>query len=186
MHINSFKKFLFIDKFNKNILFSIDKDFDLIFRNYNDYHDKALLLKVRNFCKKTNRKIYLSNNLKLASKLNFDGVYIPSFNKNLNFKNLVLKKNFKIIGSAHNIKEIRTKLNQQCTLIFLSPIFENKKYNNFLGIIRFNTLTLNFHNKFIALGGINKNNIRKILLTKSVGIAGISKIVEIKKNGPKN
>ena len=44
-------------------------------------------IKRRNFtnqkiCKLQKRKFYLANNLKLAKKLNLDGVYIPSFNKN--------------------------------------------------------------------------------------------------------
>ena len=186
MHINYFKKFLFIDDFNQNVLFSIDKDFDIIYRNYKDNSNKTLIKKIKNFCKRTNRKLYLSNNLKLALKLDLDGIYIPAFNKKLNFKNLSLKKGFKIIGSAHDIFEIRTKLAQQCELIFLSPIFKSKKNKNFLNIIKFNILSLNFKNNFIALGGVNKNNIKKILLTKSIGIAGISRISEIKKNGPKN
>ena len=185
MHINYFKKFLFIDDFNQNILFSIDKDFDIIYRNYEDNSNETLLKKIKNFCKRTNRKLYLSNNLKLALKLDLDGVYIPAFNKKLNFKNLTLKKDFKIIGSAHNIYEIKTKLTQQCKLIFLSPIFKSEKNKNFLGVIKFNILCLGFQKKFIALGGINRNNIKKILLTKSEGVAGISQIKEIKKNGPK-
>jgi len=185
MHINFFKKFLFIDDFNQNTLFSIDKDFDIIYRNYKDISNETLLRKIKNFCKDTNRKLYLSNNIKLALKLNLDGVYIPAFNKKLNFKNLSLKNGFKIIGSAHNIFEIRTKLAQQCELIFLSPIFKSKKNKSFLNIVKFNTLSLNFKKNFIALGGINKNNIKKILLTKSIGIAGISRIGEIKKTAQK-
>ena len=185
MHINFFKKFLFIDDFNQNTLFSIDKDFDIIYRNYKDISNETLLRKIKNFCKDTNRKLYLSNNIKLALKLNLDGVYIPAFNKKLNFKNLSLKNGFKIIGSAHNIFEIRTKLAQQCELIFLSPIFKSKKNKSFLNIVKFNTLSLNFKKNFIALGGINKNNIKKILLTKSIGIAGISRISEIKKTAQK-
>lgn len=185
MHINYFKKFLFIDDFNQSTLLSIDNDFDIIYRNYKDNPNETLLRKIRNFCKKTNRKFYLSNNLKLALKLNLDGVYIPAFNKKLNFRNLSLKKGFKIIGSAHNIFEIRTKLAQKCELIFLSPIFKSEKNKSFLNIIKFNTLSLNFKNKFIALGGINRNNVKKIILTKSVGIAGISKVYEIKKMAQK-
>ena len=185
MHINSFKKFLFIKDFNENTLSSIDKDFDIIYRNYEDNSNETLLKKIKNFCKRTNRKLYLSNNLKLALKLDLDGFYIPAFNKKLNFKNLTLKKGFEIIGSAHNIYEIKTKLTQQCKLIFLSPIFKSEKNKNFLGVIKFNILCLGFQKKFIALGGINKNNIKKILLTKSKGVAGISQIKKIKKNGPK-
>ena len=43
------------------------------------------------------------------------------------------------------------------------------------------TLSQNF--KFIALGGIDKNNYKKLKLTKVVGFSGIS---WIKKNGLRN
>ena len=43
-------------------------------------------------------------------------------------------------------------------------------------------MTLNQQSDFVALGGINKNNYRKLKLTKVVGFAGIS---WIKKNGLK-
>jgi thiamine-phosphate pyrophosphorylase len=49
------------------------------------------------------------------------------------------KKNFEIIGSAHNLKEIRIKENQSVEKIFLSSVF--KKNKNFLGINKFKILT---------------------------------------------
>jgi thiamine-phosphate pyrophosphorylase len=116
--------------------------------------------------------------------LNLDGVYLPSFNKRLNIIGKSKRKNFKIIGSAHNIKEIKIKKNQGCELIFLSPIFKTKKNNSYLGVVKFNFLTINYSVKFIALGGISEKNLKKIRLTKAIGIAGISKINQIKKNGP--
>ena len=63
--------------------------------------------------KKKGFKFYLSNNIKMAIKLNLDGAYIPSFNKSSKHLAFSLKKNFCIIGSAHNLKEIRIKENQK-------------------------------------------------------------------------
>ena len=45
--------------------------------------DEKLILKIKNYCKKKLIKFYLSNNIQIAIKLNLDGAYIPSFNKNL-------------------------------------------------------------------------------------------------------
>ena len=42
-------------------------------------------------------------------KLNLDGVYLPSFNKNLNITQISVKTKFNIIGSAHSVDEIRIK-----------------------------------------------------------------------------
>ena len=68
------------------------------------------LLKVKDFKKRIG--LYLSNNIKLAKRLLLDGVYLPAFNKNLSFNNLDLPQNFKIIGSAHNVSEIKIKENR--------------------------------------------------------------------------
>ena len=88
------------------------------------------------FLKKTTNEVHLplSNNIKIALKLSLDCVYIPSFNKLCNFKNLNSKKNFKIIGSAHNIFELKNKENQGCISIFITPLFKTKKSNYFLDI----------------------------------------------------
>ena len=93
-----------------------------------------------------------------------------------------MPKNFKIIGSAHNIKEIRIKEAQQCSEIFLSPLFLTKNYQKCLGIIKFNLLSMNSKKKIIALGGIRKENLKKIFLLKI--ISGIAAITLFKKKAP--
>ena len=57
---------------------------------------------------------------------------------------------------------------------FLAPVFKVIKKKNFLGINKFNYLTLNFNQKFIALGGINQKNVRMLNLLNCNGYAGIS------------
>ena len=69
----------------------------------------------------------------MAIKLDLDGAYIPAFNKNFNHLAYSYKKNFKIVGSAHNLKEIRIKEIQNVRKIFLSSLF--KKNKNFLGFV---------------------------------------------------
>tara|TARA_A100001011_G_scaffold391636_1_gene477524 strand:+ start:761 stop:1336 length:576 start_codon:yes stop_codon:yes gene_type:complete len=168
------KNFLFVDKFNLNDLTFLNKNIDIIYRNYKQKASKNTLLSLKNFCKKDRRKLYLSNNIKLAIQLNLDGAYIPSFNKNLNFSNLNIQRKFEIIGSAHNKKEIMIKKLQNCKLIFLAPLFKTAKNKKYLNVIKYNLVTLNENIKFIALGGICKSNIKKVYLTKSIGFAGIS------------
>ena len=130
------------------------------------------LLKMRTFCKRKGIKLYLSNNIQLAIKLGFDGAYIPSFNKSLRHLNYKLKKNFRILGSAHNIKELRLKENQKVSLIFISSIF--KKNKNYLGLYKFINLEKLTSINIIALGGINRRNLKKLSLINCAGFAGIS------------
>ena len=84
----------------------LNKDIGIIFRNYDKPDDKEVLLSLKKFCKKNQRKLYLANNFKMAVNLDLDGVYIPSYNKKLRIKNFTLKKNFLILGSAHNLPEL--------------------------------------------------------------------------------
>ena len=118
--------YYFIDKFNKNEIEKLSSKISLIYRNYGKKSDSIELKKLILYCKSKRRKVYISNNLKIAIKFNFDGLYIPSFNKSLRFRNIV-RDNFEILGSAHNVMELKIKEKQGCSTIFLSPIFENDK-----------------------------------------------------------
>ena len=134
--------------------------------------NKLLILKLKKFCKEGGKKFYLSNDIKLAIKLDLDGVYLPSFNKNLNHLSYSLKKKFQIVGSAHNLKEIKNKENQKVKRIFLSSLF--KKNKNFLGMNRFKLLSNLTKKKVVVLGGISKSNIKQLKLLNFSGFAGIS------------
>ena len=114
----------------------------------------------------------LSNNVKLAINLNLDGAYIPSFNKDKRHLSYSYKKNFILLGSAHNVYEMRAKERQNVKVIFLSSIF--KKNKNYLGINRFKLFSLLSKKKIVALGGISIANIKKLNLVNCSGFAGIS------------
>ncbi len=131
-----------------------------------------MILKLKKFCHKKNRKFFLSNNIKLAIKLDLDGVYFPSFNKSLAHLGYSLKKKFEIIGSAHNHKEIKNKELQKVNKIFLSSLF--KKNKNYLGINKFKLLSNLTKKKVVILGGISKKNIKLTKLLNSFEFAGIS------------
>ena len=139
-------------------------------------------MQIKDFCRKINRKLFLANNLSIALKLNLDGLYIPSFNNILKYKNINKRQNFKLIGSAHNKIELRTKKLQGCSQIFLSPIFKTQKNKFYLGTGKFNLINLENITTTIALGGINNFNLKKLKLTNVSGFASIS---WIKKNQPK-
>ena len=166
-------KYYFINKFETNNIDKLDNHTTIIYRNYSsEIVNEKLILKIKNYCKKKGIKFYLSNNIQIAIKLNLDGAYIPSFNKNTKHLAYSLKKNFKIIGSAHNLREIRTKETQKVDKIFLSSLF--KKNKNFLGINKFKILSNLTKKKIVALGGVNQKNQKKLKLVKQLEFAGIS------------
>ena len=76
-----------------------------------------------------------------------------------------------IIGSAHNVKEIRIKEKQKVSQIFISSIF--KKEKNYLGFYKFKILTNMTKKKIIALGGINLTNLKRLKILNISGFAAI-------------
>ena len=175
-------KYYFINKFDTNSIDCQDKHTVIIYRNYNsDVRSKNLIFKISKYCKKRSIKFYLSNNIRLAMKLGLDGAYIPSFNNNFNHLAFTFKKKFKIIGSAHNLKQIRIKEKQRVEKIFLSSLF--KKNINFLGINKFKILKKLTNKKIVALGGVTNKNLKKLSLLNQFDFAGISFFEQ--KKGPK-
>jgi thiamine-phosphate pyrophosphorylase len=166
-------KYYFINKFDTNNINKQDNQTVIIYRNYSlNTKNEDLILKIRNYCKKKRIKFYLSNNIKLATKLGLDGAYIPSFNKNTNHLAYSFKKNFDLVGSAHNLKEIRIKEKQGVKKIFISSLF--KKNKNFLGINKFKLLSNMTKTNVVALGGISKRNLKKLNFLDRSDFAGIS------------
>ena len=172
MHNKLFKKYYFIDKFDKENIDKQNNNTSIIYRNYSKKIDEKLIVNLRDYCKKKKLNFLISNNIKLAIKLNLNGVYIPSFNKNIRHLAYSKRKNFIILGSAHNISEIRIKELQNVREVFLSSLFKRNK--NYLGINKFKLLKRNTYKKVIALGGITKNNLKVLNLLNCSGFAGIS------------
>jgi len=173
MHYNLDTKYYFINNFDTNNIDHQDKQTIIIYRNYKSNKiDTFKISKFKNYCKKKGFKFYLSNNIKLAIKLGLDGAYIPSFNKSFNHLNYSYVNNFKIIGSAHNLKEIKIKELQKVDKIFLSSLFKRNK--NYLGINKFKLLSNLTKKKVVVLGGISKKNSKLLKILKNFEFAGIS------------
>jgi|688.fasta_scaffold84972_4 thiamine-phosphate pyrophosphorylase len=165
-NIKNFKKLSFIYKSN-----SIN---DINHTNINT---------IKSFCRKNRIPFFISDNFKLAKKYGADGIFLSSSYKKIG--NIILKKkNFKIIGSAHNQLEYFLKKKQLCEMILLSPLFYNKKYsqNMILNVCKFNLISMDWKKKICALGGINLNNLKKLNMTRSSAAAFISLM---KQNGQK-
>ena len=173
MHIKLLTKYYFINTLDTNNLKKQNKETIIIYRNYSSSNiNISKLIKLKNFLKKKGNKFFLANNFRLALKLGLDGVYIPSFNKDFNHLAYSTYLNFAIVGSAHNLKEIRIKELQKIQNVFISSVF--KKNKNYLGLNKFKILGKYTKKKIVALGGISKKNVKQIKLTNASSIAGIS------------
>jgi thiamine-phosphate pyrophosphorylase len=175
------KYFLIIESIKDIELRNINKynKFIIIYRNKITVDNINDLLKFRKTCKIKFIEFYVANDFKLSILLNSDGIYLSSYNKtfkSLNFKN----SNYKIIGSAHNVKEITLKIKQGCGYILLSKLFkvDYDKSSNFLGINKFNTYVKNIYNELVPLGGIKISNLNSL---KNLNCNCIALLSEVKK-----
>ena len=157
----------------------MDNNTGIIYRNYKKKLSLVEIIKIRDYCKIKRLKFFLANNAKIAFKLKLNGAYLPSFNKDFRHLSYKVANSFMLLGSAHNIKEIRCKEVQNINLIFISSVF--KKNKNYLGIYKFKKLRNLTEKKVIALGGISKINRKKIGLLDCNGFCGIS---YFEKKGP--
>ena len=172
MHKIKISKYYFINKFDTNHIDKQDKNTIIIYRNYDLKNHLRTIIKLKKYCNKKNLKFFLSNDVKLALNLNLDGAYIPSFNKSFGHLSYSYNNNFKIIGSAHNLKEIKTKEMQKVSKIILSSLF--KKNKNFLGLFRFKLLSRLTKKDVVALGGISRKNLKMLKILDNHEFAGIS------------
>ena len=119
----------------------------------------------------------MSNNKKLSILLRADGLYISAHNLDLRLAKLK-KSNFKIIGAAHNIKELNIKILQGCSDIVFSRLFKvsHPFKKGYLGVVKFNLFGLTRKTNLVPLGGINLDNLNKLKMVKSRSFALLSEI----------
>jgi len=158
------KKYFFIIESIKDINLKNIKNFgkyNVIYRNKSPENIEKLK-KFRLDCKNKRIPFFIANNSNLLKILKADGLYISAFNKKLNTSHL--KNHYKIIGSAHNIREIKLKKLQGCSEIFFSRLFKTSYQNkkSFLGIIKFNLFKNLTGISLTPLGGINFDNYKKL------------------------
>ena len=170
-----YKHYVFLEEINNFIKDNLVKFSTInIIIDINDNTSKNLQnqLSIIEFAKKNRIPFLIKNDFQKSVKYKANGVFITSDHKKIT-KPILLKKNFYIVGGAHNQLEYAQKLNQKCHLLMLSPLFFNEKYskNKILNILKFNSKTIDWEVNLCALGGINSKTLKKVKLTKCVAVA---------------
>jgi thiamine monophosphate synthase len=170
-----YKHYVFLEEINNLIKDNLVKFSNInIIIDINENNSKNLenQLSIIKFAKKNRIPFLIKNDFQKCAKYRANGVFISSDHKKIT-KPILLKKNFYIIGGAHNQLEYAQKLKQKCHLLMLSPLFFNEKYskNRILNVLKFNSKTTRWKANLCALGGINSQTLKKVKLTKCVAIA---------------
>jgi thiamine-phosphate pyrophosphorylase len=174
------KKYFFIIENTKDIDLKKIKNFNkfnIVYR-FKELKEKiSNLIRYRKLCKSKKIGFFVSNDVNLMTYLKADGLYVSAYNKS--HKIAFLKKSkYKIIGSAHNLKEFNIKKKQGCDFVFLSRLFKTnyKNKDDFLGIIKFNLFSKLIREKLVPLGGINTIKLNSIQNDNCEAIALSSQI----------
>jgi thiamine monophosphate synthase len=168
---NNFNVYYFGNKANNFIIKKLlrFKKRNIIYINHKNILD---LLDLKRLCKKNNIKLYVSNNIHLAKKLNIYRIHLSADYRK---KIYINQQKFDLIGTVHTQKDFYFKQQQGCIAVFLSPIFNTRKYsqNSVLNVQKFNLLSKNWKCPIYALAGINVKNLNKLNMTQIEGFGGI-------------
>ena len=160
--------FLYIDSTKSIDLKLIKKNLNItiIYRSNPIIEPITNIIKFRKKLKIRKINFYIANDLSLAKICKADGLYVSAYNKKI-------YKNIKIIGSAHNFREINQKIKQGCRYIILSRLFKTDylEKKSFYGPIKFNLINKKYFFNLIPLGGIRNSNLLKLNLLKTEGFA---------------
>ena len=125
--------------------------------------------KIKKLTRKYNVKLIINDDPSLSIKINADGCHIGQKDFNLKKARKILKN--KILGiTCHNsIKLARTAIKNKADYLAFGSFYQSKtkkvKYNANIKIIHLTKKITNI--PIVAIGGINSNNYKKLLLNKA-------------------
>ena len=150
------------------ILKRIPPNSGVIIRYYSS-RKKTPLITIKKIAKRKNLIVLLAGSRKFAGDIS--GIHLPRWQN----KSRKLTKKHYVSVSVHSMRDKRKVINNNADIIFLSPIFRTSSHKEAspLGVRRLGLLARNFSKPVIALGGINKKNIRSLISLPIDGIAAI-------------
>jgi thiamine monophosphate synthase len=140
--------------------------------NLKNQSDSLLIKKIVK--KNIYNKIFVANNIKLITNKKIQGIYLSSYKNKIFLSNKNHIFNYDVIGGAHNLSEIRKKIQIGCNIIFLSPVFKTTSgpEKKPIGLVRYLLISKLFKTKIYPLGGVTPKKISWFLNTEK--FAGIS------------
>ena len=165
------------DRISKDYYYRIEKLLDLgikivQFRSKNlkskDY--SRVSRKIYNICKKYNASFIINDFSNFKLNKYCDGIQLTSNNLK-NIKKFNLDKKYILIGSCHNIDEIKICNNLKINLILISPVFGTSNKTG-IGWEKFKELVNESKIPVFALGGLKyPDDIENVKINGGVGIA---------------
>ena len=160
--------------------------FQLRLKRENKKNKLIIGKRIQKLCKKYKVKYIINDDPSLAKKINSDGCHLGQNDTNIVLTKKILKKH--LIGiTCHNSKKlIKKAVKNQANYIALGAFFSTKtkkiKYKASIKILNWAKKTTNI--PIVAVGGINFENYKRLLLNKANFLAISSYIWKNKKFKP--
>ncbi len=143
--------------------------FQLRLKNISFKKKMAIGKKIKKICKKYKTKFLINDDVLLAKKLNVDGCHLGQKDMKVIRARKIIKK--KIIGiTCHNsVKLAKLAINDKVDYLALGAFYasETKKTKFKANLKLLKTITKLTKTPIVAIGGINSDNYKKLLLNKA-------------------
>ena len=143
-----------------------------------DYSNKLSLINKIKTKFKNNCTVIVNSDYKLASESNADGIQIKASEwGDFNFSNL--RPNLLIGKSTHLYDNHEINKIQKPNYVIFGTIFTSKSHlqTKPIGLNKFNSIKKKYQCPLIAIGGINVNNVSKVIKSGADGAAFITGII---------
>jgi len=146
----------------------------------------SLAKEIREITKRKGANLIINDRVDIAIAVDADGVHLGWKSLEIGIVRRMIGLD-KLIGfSAHSLREAERAENSGADYVTISPIFDTVNKDYFikpLGVDEIAKIKERINIPVIALGGINENNVNKVLKNGADGIAAISAI--LLSNSPK-
>ncbi len=137
--------------------------FQLRLKNVSDEEFLSEAMKYKEICQKRGIKFIINDNLKVAKKVDADGIHVGQGDDDISHCHRYFKD--KIIGlSVHNIEEAKEANELGVDYIGVGAMFETttKDNANVIGVSGLKEIVAVFDGEVVAIGGIDTTNFQEV------------------------
>jgi len=163
----------------RNAILRLPAGSGFIFRHYDQPGREAMARELLRLCRKRRIMFLLAGDWRMALRVAADGVHFPEGLAHQAGAMRRVKPDALVTVAAHGLRSMHLARHFGADAILLSPVFATQSHPGgaVLGPARFARAAHRFSVPVIALGGLNRGNVRRLKGGGAAGIAGISGLV---------
>lgn len=160
-----------------SIINTLGPSVGVIFRHYKHLTRNTLALCIATACKRRRLTLLVAGDEKLAQRVGAHGVHWPAA---LTRPRRKPSRKMIITSAAHNRADLVRATRMSANAAFLSPVFPTRSHSDAatLGIVCFGLMQRTVSVNVMALGGVNRETLKRLKPLKLAGYAAIDGFME--------